>query len=129
MSNLVKEVHRQINQYRSTLNLAPLSLNVRISQEAAIHSHNMAQRKVEFSHQGFENRAEALVKDIPYLGVAENVAYNQGYHDPVREAVAGWIRSDHHRQNITGKYNLTGVGVAKNQQGEYYFTQLFILTS
>jgi uncharacterized protein YkwD len=28
---------------------------------------------------------------------------------------------------MEGNYNLTGIGVAKNAEGEYYFTQLFIL--
>jgi len=127
MSNLVQEVHRQINQYRRSLNLPPLSLNAQVSQTAATHSRNMAEGKVEFSHQGFDNRIQAIENDISYRSAAENVAYNQGYSDPVSQAVAGWIKSKGHRQNIVGNYNLTGIGVVKNQQGEYYFTQIFIL--
>ena len=50
-----------------------------------------------------------------------------GYQDPVSTAVDGWIKSDGHRQNMEGNYNLTGIGVAMNPQGEYYFTQIFIL--
>lgn len=127
MSNLVTEVHRQINQYRSSLNLEPLSLHPQISQEALTHSQNMARQKVGFSHQGFTSRIEAIEKQISYRSAAENVAYNQGNRDPVSQAVAGWLKSEGHRQNIIGNYNLTGIGVAKNRQGEYYFTQIFIL--
>jgi uncharacterized protein YkwD len=28
---------------------------------------------------------------------------------------------------MEGNFNVTGIGVAKNDKGEYYFTQLFIL--
>lgn len=126
-SNLVEEIHRQINQYRSSLNLTPLNLNLQVSQIAATHSRDMAQQTVKFSHQGFETRIQRIKNDISYRSAAENIAYNQGYSDPASQAVAGWIKSKGHRQNIEGNYNLTGIGVAKNHQGEYYFTQIFIL--
>ena len=125
-ADLVQQVHEQINQYRSSLDLEPLTLNKRISQQAEIHSQNMAQQKVEFSHQGFDARIQALENDLDYRSAAENVAYNQGYGNPAEQVVAGWLKSEGHRQNIVGNYNLTGIGVAKNQQGEYYFTQIFI---
>lgn len=123
---LARQVHEQINEYRKSLNLAPLTLNAEISEQARQHSENMAQNKVEFGHSGFDNRIKAL-KDISYRSAAENVAYNQGYGDPVKQAVEGWIESEGHRKNLTGNYNLTGIGIAKNQQEEYYFTQIFIL--
>lgn len=125
-TDLARQVHQQINEYRRSLNLDPLKLNARISKQAEIHSENMAQGVVKFSHKGFEDRIKAL-ENISYRSAAENVAQNMGYRDPAREAVTGWIDSEGHRQNIVGNYNLTGIGVAKNQQGEYYFTQIFIL--
>lgn len=123
---LARQVHQQVNEYRKSLNLAPLTLNAEISQQARQHSQNMAENKVEFSHSGFDRRIKAL-KGIDYRSAAENIAYNQGYGDPVKQAVEGWIESEGHRQNMTGNYNLTGIGVAKNQRDEYYFTQIFIL--
>ena len=126
LTDLVQQVHQQVNQYRRSQNLPPLQLNAQISQQAKKHSENMAQDVVKFSHKGFEDRIKALESDISYSQAAENVAQNMGYRDPVSQAVAGWIKSEGHRQNIVGNYNLTGVGIAKNQQGEYYFTQIFI---
>ncbi|MGF1589292.1 MAG: CAP domain-containing protein [Pleurocapsa sp.] len=126
-TNLVQQVHQQINQYRGSLNLAPLSLNALISEQAKIHSQQMAQQLVKLGHQGFEARIEALEADLAARSAAENVAYNQGYRNPADRAVIGWIKSETHRQNIVGNYNLTGIGIAQNQQGEYYFTQIFIL--
>lgn len=123
---LVREVHQQINQYRQSLNLSPLTLNEHISRQAEMHSRNMAQGQVKFSHQGFESRLEAIEDYISYRSAAENVAYNQGYGNPAERAVTGWIESKGHRQNIVGDYNLTGIGIAQNERGEYYFTQIFI---
>ncbi|MEP6489485.1 CAP domain-containing protein [Microcoleus vaginatus GB2-A3] len=124
ITNLEKAVNQQINQYRASKKLPPLNIDPRISQIARIHSENMANGKVSFSHDGFEGRAEAIT--IPYKSVAENLAYNLGYSDPVRNAVEGWIKSDGHRKNMEGQFNVTGIGVAKNAKGEYYFTQLFV---
>ncbi len=86
----------------------------------------MAGGRVPFSHQGFKQRVKVISRMIPYHSAAENVAYNQGYGDPDREAVQGWLKSTEHRINIEGQYDLTGIGIAKNAVGEYYFTQIFI---
>ncbi|MEG4817414.1 CAP domain-containing protein [Microcoleus sp. K5-D4] len=124
ITDLEKAVNQQINQYRASKKLPPLTIDPRITQIARIHSENMANGKVRFSHDGFEGRAKAIT--IPYKSVAENLAYNFGYNDPVRNAVEGWIKSDGHRKNMEGQFNVTGIGVAKNAKGEYYFTQLFV---
>lgn len=125
-TTLEKSVHEQVNQYRVSRKLRPLTLDPRITEQARIHSQNMADGKVPFSHNGFDGRVDAIARSISYRGAAENVAYNFGYSDPVRNAVEGWIKSPGHRKNMEGEYNLTGIGVAKNAKGEYYFTQVFI---
>ena len=127
LSYLEQLTHQQINQYRNSRNLPSLKIDNSISQQARIHSQNMAQGKVPFSHEGFDKRIESVSSTISYRSAAENVAYNQGYSDPVEKAVSGWIKSPGHHKNMIGNYNLTGIGVAKNSQGEYYFTQIFVL--
>jgi uncharacterized protein YkwD len=124
ITDLEKAVNQEINKYRASKKLPPLSVDPRISQIARIHSENMAKGKVRFSHDGFEGRAKAIT--IPYQSVAENLAYNMGYSEPVPKAVEGWIKSEGHRKNMEGQFNLTGIGIAKNAKGEYYFTQLFV---
>ena len=126
ISALEQSIYQQINQYRQSQNLPPLQLDPRISQQARQHSQAMAAGKVPFSHNGFEQRAKALGEEIPYQSVAENIAFNQGYANPATEAVQGWLNSSGHLKNIVGQFDLTGVGVAKNAAGEYYFTQIFI---
>lgn len=119
-----KAVYNQVNQYRASKGLPPLAVNIRMSEQARIHSQNMASGKVPFGHQGFQQRVTTVA--IAYSSAAENVAYNQGYSDPTTAAVQGWINSPGHRQNMEGNFNLTGIGVATNAKGQYYFTQMFI---
>jgi uncharacterized protein YkwD len=125
-SKLEMSIHEQVNQYRQARNLPPLKLDATISEEARVHSEDMAKGLVPFGHQGFEQRVKAIAKSIPYRGAAENVAFNQGYSKPGEQAVEGWINSPGHEKNMVGQYDLTGIGVAKNGKGEYYFTQIFI---
>ena len=125
-TDLEKAIFNKINQYRVSKKLPKLKLNAKISKQARIHSQNMAKHQVPFSHNGFAKRVNTI--SISYKSAAENLAFNSGYDDPAEEAVKGWIKSSGHLKNIKGKYNLTGVGVAVNQEGEYFLTQIFILS-
>ncbi len=58
LDDLAQQVHQQVNKYRASVDLPPLKLNTKISEQAQIHSENMAQQKVEFGHQGFDSRIE-----------------------------------------------------------------------
>ncbi|AFY76115.1 uncharacterized protein with SCP/PR1 domains [Pleurocapsa sp. PCC 7327] len=122
-----QEVYRQVNQYRLSRNLAPLRLDARLSYEARLYSQKMARGEAPFSHDGREERFKKVGRIVPYRKAAENLAVNKVFADPGSVAVEGWIRSSGHRQNMEGKFNVTGIGVAKNHQGEYYLTQFFIL--
>lgn len=122
---LEQSIHQKVNQYRQSRKLSPLKFDPRISEQARKHSQNMASKTVPFSHQGFETRV--VNTRINYRSVAENVAYNKGHQNPDQVAVDAWIKSSGHQKNMVGNFNLTGIGVAKNLQGEYYFTQIFIL--
>lgn len=126
LTNLERSIHEQVNKYRQSQKLPPLQLNSAITQQSRLHSQAMANGKVPFSHQGFEQRVNAIEKSVAYNSAGENVAYNQGYKDPATQAVQGWLKSPGHLKNIRGNFNLTGIGVAQNSKGEYYFTQIFI---
>ncbi|MEB3882700.1 CAP domain-containing protein [Lyngbya sp. CCY1209] len=126
ISALEQTVHAQVNEYRQSQGLPPLKLDSRISQEARRHSQNMASGQVPFSHEGSKQRYQAIGQQISYRQIAENVAYNSGYANPGKQAVEGWIDSPGHEENMTGDYDLTGIGIARNDKGEYYFTQIFV---
>jgi uncharacterized protein YkwD len=122
-ASIEQSVFDQINQYRQSQNLSPLTRNATIDQQARNHSQNMASGQVGFGHSGFEQRAKAT--GIGYKDARENVAYNQD-KDPATRAVQGWLKSSGHLTNIRSNTNLTGIGVAVNGQGVVYLTQIFI---
>ncbi|MEA5600675.1 CAP domain-containing protein [Nostoc sp. UHCC 0252] len=121
---LEESVFTQINNYRISQKLTKLTRNSAIDNQARIHSQNMANGKVGFGHTGFSERIRAI--GISYRGAAENVAYNQGYSDPAKIAVQGWLKSPGHLANIKGNYDKTGIGVAATSTGKIYFTQIFL---
>jgi uncharacterized protein YkwD len=129
IDSLEQAVYSQINDYRTSHGLSSLTLDPRISQQARNHSQDMASGQVPFGHDGFAQRIQAIGQVISLNAAAENVAYNQGYSDPVTQAVQGWLNSPGHLTNIQGQYNLTGIGVAKSASGAYYFTQIFVRSS
>ncbi|MBV5261554.1 CAP domain-containing protein [Synechococcus moorigangaii CMS01] len=122
-----QQIHEKINTYRISLGLKPLTLDYRITNESRKYSAKMASGEASFSHDGFEDRAASLEKQaLQYASVAENLALIQGYDDVATIAVEGWIDSPGHHKNIVGDFGLTGIGVVKNEEGVYYFTQLFL---
>jgi uncharacterized protein YkwD len=126
LQTMEQAVHAQINQYRASRGLPPLTLDSRISAQARTHSQAMAIGRVPFSHNGFQQRVKTIARTIPYANAAENVSYSKGYQDPATQAVKSWLKSPGHLKNIEGKYGLTGIGAAQNAKGEIYFTQIFI---
>jgi uncharacterized protein YkwD len=126
ISEIEARVHTLINQYRVDNGYAPLTRSDVIDAQARAHSTNMANGTVELSHDGFQARVDEIRKSINVGGAGENVEMNSGYTDPARIASDAWIRSDPHRANIEGNYDLTGIGVAQNSAGMYYVTQIYI---
>lgn len=123
-TDVERAVFQKINEYRISQGLPKLRLDENIIHQARIHSREMANGKIPFSHEGFKKRVDAI--SIHFTSAAENVAFNQGYSDPAEEAVVGWLNSPGHMKNIQGNYNLTGIGVAVNNKGEVYLTQIFL---
>ncbi len=119
-----RQILTLVNEHRSKIGLKPLIFNNAINKEALGHSQNMASGSVAFGHDGFEQRAERLRKAIPNAnGTGENVAYGSRTAEDV---VKMWLNSPGHRKNIEGKFNLTGIGIAKSADGTLYYTQMFI---
>lgn len=126
-SILEQEVFEKVNDYRVSHHLLPLTLDSRISEQARIYSQAMASGQVPFGQEGLELHTEAISNVIPYQGICENVAYNLGFADPARAAVNSWLKNPKRGVvDAAGEYELTGIGVATNIKGEYYFTQIFI---
>ena len=120
-----KLILHYVNEYRAQHRLAPLKLSHQISQEARLHSKEMATKKIPFGHIGYSQRIHHLYQQYDNCnGGAENVAY---YRINAKKLVEGWIASRGHRRNIEGNYNLTGIGIAySGKPGWAYFTQIFL---
>ena len=116
-----------INKYRHHHGLSPLKMDNKIVAVARQHSMDMATHKVPFGHKYFTKRIAKLHAQIKNSGAgAENVAYN--YKD-ANTVVQQWILSPGHKRNIVGNYNLTGIGVVRDQHGKLYYTQIFLRTN
>ncbi len=119
------EFHQAVNRHRVARGLPPLAFDNQLADVARGHSRDMAAGAVEFGHGGFDQRFRGL-EARRFRSFAENVATNNfGRDDTVERAVMGLLDSPPHRANIDGAFELTGVGVAVAQSGDWYFTQLF----
>ena len=125
MSSSERSIYDRVNQYRQSKNLPPLTIDPYISAQAKAHSEKMA-RVGKIGHEGFNDRVQSVSKEIVYRSASENVGYSVGYAQPEAIAVEDWINSPGHHKNMVGRYDLTGIGSAKNARGETYFTQIFI---
>jgi uncharacterized protein YkwD len=115
-----------INEYRQNHGLSKLTMDAKISQEARVHSQDMAVHRMPFGHIQFKKRIDHLHAHIKNSNAgAENVAYN---YKGAQDVVNNWVKSPGHKANIVGNYNLTGIGIARDAKGKIYFTQMFLKT-
>jgi uncharacterized protein YkwD len=120
---MADDILKYVNEYRRKRRLPPMTMNAAISAEAQKHSENMAKRRTAFGHNGFKGRMKRIVPQIHGNGsVAENVAYGS---TSAKQVVENWLHSPMHRENIEGRFNLTGIGIAADKNGRLYFTQIF----
>lgn len=114
-----------VNKHRKEKGLSALTMSDIASSEAFKHSKDMANRSVDFGHDGFYDRMKDVKSKMgPIRGFAENVAYGK---IGAKEVVDMWLDSPGHRENIEGNYALIGIGIARSSDGYLYFTQIFIL--
>jgi uncharacterized protein YkwD len=118
-----------VNEIRAEHGLPGLKMSPELARIAREHSLDMARREY-FSHSSPEGRrvedrvASARVR---FRRVAENISMSRSSGDAVRAAVDGWMESRSHRSQILRRrYSRTGVGVAMDDDGVFYFTQIFV---
>ena len=125
LANMNSRILELVNEHRQSIGKGALKMIDVATAQAAQHSRDMMNGSTPFGHEEFEKRVDAIKTNVGFISAAgENVAYGQLTAD---EVVAGWLHSPGHRKNIEGDYNLTGIGVAQNDQGVIYFTQIFVL--
>jgi uncharacterized protein YkwD len=108
------------NRERAKESKAPLVLSEKLSEAAAIHAKDMAERH-KLDHTGSDkSTVSERVKrtGYPYILVGENIADGQKTVDEVME---GWIESPSHRENIMGDFTEMGAARAKDDKGVFYW--------
>lgn len=127
LGKLEREVAASVDLARQQRGLATLAWNEPAARLARAHSTAMAEGRRGFGHDGFAERAEHLTQEMPLAGAAENISRHTRPPSEVTEvALAAWLASPVHRKNLTGDFQVTGVGVARAPDGTVYVTQLFV---
>lgn len=125
---MAEEAFALVNSFRAKKGLPALEWNEEIYKSSLSHSRAMAQGKERFGHGGFSARVEQLWETVGSGQAAENVHYHDGdWGKPHAEvAVESWIKSAGHNKNMRGNFTHSAIAVAKNERGEFYFTQIFL---
>lgn len=124
--SLETEVIRLVNGERARLGIPALTENSELSRIARIKSEDFVKNNY-FSHTSptYGTPFDMLRSfGITFTAAAENIASGQR---TAAEVMNTWMNSSGHRANIlSSTYNQIGVGVAKDNNGKLYWTQMFI---
>jgi uncharacterized protein YkwD len=113
------------NKAREKEKLHPLKFNATLLSVAREHSANMA-RQHEMNHELDGKTPAARVKEAGYRyrRMGENIAF--GERQTLQDVVRHWLESPGHRANIlNGDYEEIGIGLARDDRGVVYYTQVF----
>lgn len=120
------EVIRLVNVERSKKGLQTLKANWQLSRVARYKSQDMVDKNY-FSHTSPTYGSPFRMMEsfgVRYSAAGENIA--MGQRTPA-EVMNAWMNSPGHRNNILSpSFTEIGVGLAKGQNGRYYWTQMFI---
>jgi uncharacterized protein YkwD len=129
VESLEQECLDQINRLRAAEGLTPLRLLPELLPVARDYSRRMAEERF-FSHtdpDGLSVRQRVEAARIRWKMIGENLAYSNGYINPVAVTLRGWMDSPGHRRNILDPdYQHTAIGVWISADGTVYFTEIFI---
>lgn len=125
ITKVEKEVLDLTNAERGKEGLPALKPHPLLFQAARDHSKNMAkQQKMEHELDGVKphERTKKVGYKSPFIG--ENIAAGEAFFP--KEVVKTWMDSKPHRANIlTKEFVYIGIGSARADNGEYYYTQVF----
>jgi uncharacterized protein YkwD len=129
IESLEQQCLDEVNRVRRRSGLAPLEFNEGLLAVARNYSRRMAEEHF-FSHtdpEGFTVRERVDGADIKWRMVGENLAYSNGYVNPVAASLHGWMESPGHRKNLLDPdFSLTAIGVWIGSDGTVYFTEIFL---
>lgn len=126
LRDLETEVIRLVNNERANAGRSPLTENEQLSRVARLKSEDFIKNNY-FSHNSptYGSPFDMMRQfGISFIAAAENIASGQR---SASEVMNTWMNSSGHRTNIlNATYNQIGVGVARDNNGKLYWTQMFI---
>jgi uncharacterized protein YkwD len=129
IESLEQQCLDEVNRVRRARHLLPLELYEGLLPVARDYSRRMAEEHF-FSHNdpdGRTVRERVGEADIKWRMVGENLAYSNGYINPVAASLHGWMESPGHRANILDPdYRLTAIGAWIGADGTVFFTEIFL---
>jgi uncharacterized protein YkwD/DNA-directed RNA polymerase subunit RPC12/RpoP len=130
-----QQILQQINGLRAVALAVPTKRNAKLEAAAQKHAENMARKEMlEHDLDGKDPADRVKVEKYRYALVNENIAAlsvknTQGHMDlstACEMAVVGWKKSEDHNRNLMNPaVTETGIGVARNSDGVWYFCQVF----
>jgi len=119
----VELILKQTNAERAKEMLPALKLDPKLLEAAQKHTDDMARQKMMSHTLDGKGPADRLRKiGYEFASMGENVAMGM----KAKDAVDAWMKSKGHRANILNKdYTEIGIGVAKDEDGTPYYTQVF----
>jgi uncharacterized protein YkwD len=126
MTAAQQKILKLTNQERKQKELPPLKPNALLFKVAQAHSENMAkQGKMEHKLDGLTPMQRVRAAGYAYARVHENIGAGDA-DVPLEDLMKAWMDSKGHRENILSELcTEIGLGVAKDQNGQVYYTQLF----
>lgn len=118
---LADEILVLINEHRASVGLNSIERDQQYASAYAVQHTNYMIDMNRINHDNFGERSEAL-KQKGAVRVGENVA--NGYTN-AEDVVFAWLHSPSHKDIIEGDFTHSGFGVIPNENGSYFFTQLF----
>ncbi|MFY9553940.1 MAG: CAP domain-containing protein [Blastocatellia bacterium] len=129
LESLEERCLAEVNRVRRGGGLARLEFYDDLLPVAREYSRRMAEERF-FSHadpEGRTVRERVDEADIRWRMVGENLAYSNGYINPVAASLNGWMDSPGHRRNILDPdFRLTAIGAWISSDGTVYFTEIFL---
>lgn len=116
------EIMELINAHRINEGLNPLQDHSTVKAVAFTHTDYMIEVN-NVSHDNFFQRKQSLQLNANANIVSENVAYGFSSAESV---VNAWLNSPSHRENIEGDFTDFDISAEKNNEGKWYFTNIFI---
>lgn len=116
-----QELLAVVNDHRLSLGQSALVFSEVAYEYANQHNDYMISIG-SINHDNFSSRASKISSKVSAEFVAENVAKD---YDNANQAFLGWLNSSSHKKTMEGDFSHTAVSVKMDDDGKFYFTQIF----